>query len=166
MNDLVYLVRNATLPVEHAGAVVTAHVCNDAGGWGRGFSGQLSKRYPEAERAYRRKHRESGVALGATLLVPAERRQGLFVANMIAQAGYGPSRQPRIRLDALTECLACIRARMSSIPGYVVQMPRIGSGYGGGDWCAIAGVVRGVFAPAGIQVYVCDLTPLPMTTYA
>jgi hypothetical protein len=34
------------------------HICNDLGGWGSGFVVPLGKRYPEAEAAYRKWHRE------------------------------------------------------------------------------------------------------------
>lgn len=35
------------------GSKIIAHVCNDLGGWGKGFVLAISKRWPEPERAYR-----------------------------------------------------------------------------------------------------------------
>ncbi|TGN76338.1 hypothetical protein E5083_14125 [Streptomyces bauhiniae] len=48
--EIVYIRGDATAPCAE-GARVIAHVCNDIGGWGRGFVSALSKRWPEPEAA-------------------------------------------------------------------------------------------------------------------
>jgi hypothetical protein len=47
---------DATAP-QGTGPKVIAHVCDDMGGWGKGFVVALSKRWPEPEAAYQRWHR-------------------------------------------------------------------------------------------------------------
>jgi hypothetical protein len=48
MNAIDYRTGDATDPVGE-GARIICHVCNDIGGWGRGFVVALSKRWPEPE---------------------------------------------------------------------------------------------------------------------
>lgn len=47
-----YLKGDATKPIGEGNKVIV-HVCNDVGGWGRGFVLALSKRWAEPERKYR-----------------------------------------------------------------------------------------------------------------
>ncbi|MGA3490465.1 hypothetical protein ACK8GG_20940, partial [Micromonosporaceae bacterium DT55] len=47
---------DATSP-QAKGRKVIAHICNDLGGWGKGFVLAISRRWPEPERDYRAWHR-------------------------------------------------------------------------------------------------------------
>ena len=165
-----YRVGDATRPPEGPGSKIIAHVSNDAGGWGRGFVVSLSRRWPEPERAYREWHKTNEsphkvtgrFALDESQLVSVEgsrQIQGtetsgaIAVLNMIAQAGFGPSDEPRIRYPALALCLRHLD-RFASDRGASVHMPRIGCGLAGGDWGRVAALVtRLVSAP----VFVYDL---------
>ena len=75
---------DATNP--HAkGPKIIAHVCNDLGGWGKGFVMAISRRWPEPGHAYRQWHHEragNDFSLGATQLVQVQ--PDIWVANMIA----------------------------------------------------------------------------------
>ncbi|MFI2203484.1 Appr-1-p processing protein [Streptomyces sp. NPDC020192] len=67
MSGITYIRGDATVPLAK-GTKVIAHVCNDIGGWGKGFVLALSRRWPEPERAYRAWHRDrarNDFALGA-----------------------------------------------------------------------------------------------------
>ncbi|MET0417506.1 MAG: Appr-1-p processing protein, partial [Actinoplanes sp.] len=78
---------DATSP-QAKGPKVIAHVCNDIGGWGKGFVVAVSRHWPEPERAFRRWHREragNDFGLGATQLVQV--RPDIWVANMVGQRG-------------------------------------------------------------------------------
>ena len=39
--------------IEIAGPAAIVHICNDLGHWGAGFTKSLSKKWPQAEKAYR-----------------------------------------------------------------------------------------------------------------
>ena len=67
-----YIKGDATCP-QAAGVKVIAHVCNDRGGWGRGFVLALSKRWEEPERAYREWSKEKNFNLGAIQLVQVDK---------------------------------------------------------------------------------------------
>ncbi|HJK89231.1 MAG TPA: hypothetical protein RMH85_21120 [Polyangiaceae bacterium LLY-WYZ-15_(1-7)] len=55
--DIDYVVGDATRPGGD-GPKIIVHVCNDVGGWGRGFVTALSKRWAAPEEAYRAWYRE------------------------------------------------------------------------------------------------------------
>jgi hypothetical protein len=57
MIDIQYLKGDATCP-QSAGVKIICHVCNDLGGWDKGFVLALSRRWPEPEEAYRTWYRE------------------------------------------------------------------------------------------------------------
>ncbi|SDK15684.1 hypothetical protein SAMN05421806_10553 [Streptomyces indicus] len=100
---------DATCP-QAKGPKIVAHVCNDIGGWGKGFVLALSRRWPEPERDYRRWHREradNDFGLGAVRLVRVQ--PDVHVANMIGQRGIRTgSAGPPIRYDAVRRCLEAL----------------------------------------------------------
>ena len=51
------------------GNKVIAHICNDGGGWGKGFVLAVSARWPEPEREYR-KAVPGGLTLGSIQPIP------------------------------------------------------------------------------------------------
>src|SRR6188768_1481195 len=125
MSPIAYLRGDATLP-QTAGHVIICHVCNDAGGWGKGFVMAVSKRWREPEAAYRswfaeRKHNDFG--LGSVQLIQVEAEK--WVANMVAQVGTRPHNgKPPIRYDAVAACLAIVSAHAVRLDASV-HMPRI-----------------------------------------
>lgn len=50
MSEITYLRGDATAP-HGKGVKLIVHVCNDLGGWGKGFVLALSRRWPEPEAA-------------------------------------------------------------------------------------------------------------------
>lgn len=146
-----YVIGDATEP--QAERVIIAHVVNNRGGWGAGFSGALSKRYPEAEAIYRS---FTSRKLGKIqTLYPSEH---VAIVNMIAQNGYKSAANPvPLSYPALTLCLrevAKIKALIEAFYNgqeFVVQMPRIGAGLAGGDWERIESSIN-TFLPEAIIV--------------
>jgi O-acetyl-ADP-ribose deacetylase (regulator of RNase III) len=133
-SEIEYVVGDATLP-QGRGPRIIAHVCNDAGGWGKGFVLPLSRRWPGPETAYRSWYREratSGFALGAVQFVPVD--EDVLVANMIGQHGYRPSAgPPPVRYSAIGTALATLGEKALDLSA-TVHMPRIGCGLAGGRW--------------------------------
>lgn len=160
MKLITYTTGDATAP-EGTGAKVLAHVCNDAGGWGRGFVLSITRRWPEPERRYRQWARSGeldGVpfALGRMQLVQVD--EDLAVANIIGQRDYGrtPGAPPPIRYDALRQALRELRARALEL-GASVHMPRIGCGLAGGRWELIEPIIVEELCAHDISVTVYDL---------
>src|SRR5262245_2849542 len=137
MAEIAYLKGDATSP-QAAGVKMICHVCNDLGGWGKGFVVAVSKRWKEPEADYRAWHksgRAGGFELGAVQFVQVE--PYIWVANMIGQRGMkAGSGGPPIRYDAVGSCLAKVAEKAREL-GASVHMPRIGCGLAGGKWSEI-----------------------------
>ena len=151
------IVRGDATSPQAKGPKLIAHVCNDLGGWGKGFVLAVSRRWPEPERDYRRWHRErasNDFALGAVQVVQV--RPDTWVANMIGQHGMRRgSAGPPIRYDAVERCLATL-AKHATEMAASVHMPRIGCGLAGGTWTRIGPLVEAALCARDI--------PVPSTT--
>lgn len=137
---ITYAIGDATQPATQP--AVIAHVVNDVGGWGAGFSGAVSKRWPEVEPKYRRWYRTGRppFALGRVQILDVE--SGLWVANMIAQQGIGwHDGEPPIRYGALVNCLRAV-AFFAQNQHASIHMPRIGCGLAGGRWEQVGPLVE------------------------
>ena len=91
MSGIEYVRGDATAP-QGKGVKLIAHVCNDLGGWGKGFVLAISRRWPEPEAAYRRWHRErsgNDFGLGAVQYVQVEPICGW--RTWWGSGGYGPA---------------------------------------------------------------------------
>ncbi|GAA2232083.1 MULTISPECIES: macro domain-containing protein [Kitasatospora] len=152
-----YLRGDATAP-QGKGVKVIAHVCNDLGGWGKGFVVALSRRWPAPEAAYRRWHRErsgNDFGLGAVQLVQVERY--VWVANLIGQRGTrtGRSTGAPVRYEAVDSALARLGEHALRL-GASVHMPRIGCGLAGGRWELVEPLVTARLTDRGVPVTVYD----------
>lgn len=159
--ELFYGLGDATLPMGDSPCII-AHICNDIGGWGKGFVQPLGRRYPEAEAQYRAWFRcktDPPFTLGQVQFVAVAPQ--VWVANMIAQHGIGrQGPMPPIRYEALRECLGYVRAFAQAQSAFV-QMPRVGCGLAGGKWEIVSNIVEEELVSHGLFVLVLDL---PVTT--
>jgi O-acetyl-ADP-ribose deacetylase (regulator of RNase III) len=156
MTAIQYLQGDATLP-QAEGNKIIAHICNDVGGWGKGFVLAVSRRWREPETAYRQWYADragNDFGLGAVQLVQVEPH--MWVANMVGQRGLKATREgPPIRYAAVRECLqkladfACERSAS-------VHMPRIGCGLAGGRWQHVEPLIESCLSSRDIDVYVYD----------
>lgn len=142
------------------GPWVLAHVCNDAGGWGKGFVLALSRHWPEPEAAYRQWSRgrsSAGTKFELGRIQPVRVDEGHWVVNMIAQHGYASRTNPvALRYDALADCLGKV-ASWAGAHDAGVRMPRIGCGLAGGSWDEIEPLIERMLVANGIGVRVYDL---------
>lgn len=153
-----YIQGDATSP-QAKGTKIICHICNDLGGWGKGFVLAVSKRWPGPEKDYRLWHRErskNDFKLGELKLIQVEKY--IYVANMIAQRGIktGSNGAP-IRYDAVERCLEILAERSLDLDASV-HMPRIGCGLAGGKWEKIETLIDRTLLSRGVAVYVYDYT--------
>ena len=149
-----YLTGDATKPIGD-GRKIIAHICNDKGGWGKGFVLAVSKRWKEPEVQYREwfKNNEA-FDLGEIQVVIVEK--GLSVANMIAQKGMGATNGvPPIRYEALKKCLEELYA-VAKEQNASVHMPRIGCGLAGGKWDIVQEIINEKLTAKGVNVWIYD----------
>ena len=156
MATIRYVRGDATQP-QAKGNRIIAHICNDLGGWGKGFVLAVSKRWPEPEQAYRAWHRgrsKNDFALGAVQIVPVER--SIWVANLIAQRGMKTgSNGPPVHYEAVRTCLRKLAIESVRLEASV-HMPRIGCGLAGGRWEEIEPIISDELLSQGIEVTVYD----------
>ncbi|MGG2459940.1 macro domain-containing protein [Streptomyces sp. RGM 3693] len=153
---IAYVKGDATAP-QGKGVKVIVHVCNDLGGWGKGFVLALSRRWPEPERVYRRWHREragNDFGLGAVQLVPVG--EHVWVANVVGQRGIRTgSKGVPVRYEAIAAGLGRVADKALEL-GASVHMPRIGCGLAGGKWSRVEPLITQRLIGRGVAVTVYD----------
>ena len=154
--EIKYIKGDATTP--HAGGnKIIVHVCNDIGGWGRGFVMALSAKWKEPEMQYREWHKSgSNFRLGEVQFVQVE--DDIWVANMIGQRDIRSDSEgyPPIRYEAVKQALEKV-ATFAMENSASVHMPRIGCGLAGGIWDKLELVIYETIVHSGIHVNVYDL---------
>lgn len=166
-----YVKGDATRPIGN-GTKVLVHVANSVGKWGAGFTGAISKRWREPERAYREWARigthnapiqvgSSTFALGSVQFVSIVNDPSIVVVNMVAQRGLGGTGERVTDLIALHYCMSNVAKKIhewrlqcanDGKPGPTIHMPRIGCGLGGSRWDEVEPLVADAFR--GLDVYV------------
>lgn len=161
MYEIRYVVGDATSPVgDSTHPRIIVHICNDRGGWGKGFVVSLSRRYPVAENSYRQWYAgraTNDFALGAAQFVLVD--TNLYIANVIGQHGYRTENgTPPVRYEAIRAGLQAVATFAQSLgTETTVHMPRIGCGLAGGDWDTVAAIITETLSMADIPVTVYDL---------
>jgi len=155
-------------PVDTGKPMVLPHVVNDAGKWGAGFSGQLSRKYASPELTYRHQANEGVLQLGCIQVIAPPHPPHLMsdalvncnitVVNMIAQSGINgniglvaPIR-PQLRYLALIECMKKVHFQVDRSHADI-HCPRFGSELAGGNWSAIEALIWELWVDQGIDVY-------------
>ncbi|MGW1490353.1 macro domain-containing protein [Streptomyces sp. NPDC002402] len=156
MIEIEYVQGDATTP-RGKGVKLIAHVCNDLGGWGKGFVLAISRRWPGPEAAYRRWHREragNDFGLGAVQYVQVG--PYLWVANMVGQRGMRTgSKGVPVRYEAIDTALGALAEKAAELEASV-HMPRIGCGLAGGKWSRVEPLIAQRLTGRGIPVTVYD----------
>ncbi|MFE1291678.1 macro domain-containing protein [Streptomyces sp. NPDC058751] len=156
MSEIRYVRGDATVP-SIKGVKLIAHVCNDIGGWGKGFVLALSRRWPEPEAAYRAWHRGragNDFGLGAAQFVQVE--PYVWVANLVGQRGIRTgSKGVPVRYEAIDAALGLLADKAVEL-GASVHMPRIGCGLAGGTWARVEPLVTERLVRRGLSVTVYD----------
>ena len=151
-----YEVGDASAPPRGSRAII-AHVCNDLGRWGAGFTRAISHRWPTVEHVYRTDLRLGHVTF-LRVIDFAVHYPCLVVANMVAQRGVGRGVR-RIDDTALATCLRHVQ-ELALRERRPVYMPRIGCGLAGATWSEIEPIVQRHLIdalPSTIDVVVRDL---------
>ncbi|SNR16143.1 macro domain-containing protein [Tenacibaculum jejuense] len=133
MGNIAYVKGDATKPLG-IGNKIIVHVCNDIGGWGKGFVVAISRRWKSPEINFRNWYKsKDGFVLGAVQFVQVE--ENLWIANLIGQHDIkrrGKQNIP-IRYEAIAEGMQSVVQKAKELNASV-HMPRIGCGLAGGKW--------------------------------
>lgn len=151
-----YLKGDATIP-QAKGIKIIAHICNNQGGWGKGFVLALSKKWKQPEKDYRLWHRNranTDFELGNIQLIQVDTY--IYVANMIGQQGIKTgSKGVPVRYPAIQSCLEKL-TKEAQILNASVHMPRIGCGLAGGKWDKIEPLIQSTLIKANVKTIVYD----------
>lgn len=137
--------------------VIIAHVVNNVGAWGKGFTRDLGRRFPLAAEAYKQRHQTRH--LGNVIVVP-----GKYVAvmHMIAQNGLPGKDNPKpLDMDALRRCLMFV-GQTAREWGRSVHMPKIGTGIARGKWSEIRPLIEEEICGRGVRAVVYELAPVTL----
>ncbi|AMO19118.1 macro domain-containing protein [Flavobacterium columnare] len=155
MEKIKYLVGDATQP-EIDGNKIIVHICNDIGGWGKGFVLSISKRWKNPELKYREWfEQKENFTLGEVQFIQVE--EHIWVANLIGQHkiykdenGNAP-----IRYEAISKGLIKV-ADFAVKLNATIHMPRIGCGLAGGSWDKIEPIIQDTLISKEIGTYIYD----------
>lgn len=153
--EISYIKGDATAP-QQSGNKMIVHICNDMGGWGKGFVVAISNRWKAPEKQFREWHKsQDHFKLGEARFVQVE--NDLWVANVIGQHQIYKDEQgnPPVRYEAIRQGLEKTADFALEI-GASVHMPRIGCGLAGGTWDQIEPLIEESLASKGIAVTVYD----------
>ena len=155
MKIINYLKGDATNP-QIKGNKIIIHICNDIGGWGKGFVMAISKRWKKPENEYRKwfQSREN-FNLGEIQTVQVE--EDIWICNMIGQHKTISNSKgiPPIRYEAVEKCLHKLIDEALQLNASV-HMPRIGCGLAGGKWEEIEPIIERTLLENDVEVYVYD----------
>jgi O-acetyl-ADP-ribose deacetylase (regulator of RNase III) len=155
MKDIQYIKGDATSPEGYENKIIV-HVCNDIGGWGKGFVMAISKRWKEPEKQYREWFKsKNDFELGKVQFVQVE--ENLWVANLIGQHKINKDENgdAPIRYNAIEEGLEAV-SDFAKTNNASVHMPRIGCGLAGGKWEMIEPIILKTLSDQDIKVVVYD----------
>jgi len=150
-----YVKGDTTAPIGEGNKIIV-HVCNDVGGWGRGFVLALSNKWKKPEQEYRLWAKSgNNFSLGHVQFVQVE--SSIWVANLIGQRDTKRDREgnPPVRYDAIKKGLAAVSVYAKEINA-TVHMPRIGCGLAGGTRDKIEPCITETLSNSGIEAVVYD----------
>lgn len=150
-----YVIGDATNP-QVEGNKIIVHICNDIGGWGKGFVMAISKRWKKPEQQYREWFKSNDkFSLGQVQFVEVE--EGFWVANLIGQHKINKDENGNapIRYDAILLGLETV-GEFANEKGATIHMPRIGCGLAGGTWDKVEPLIIKSLIEKDIEAYVYD----------
>jgi O-acetyl-ADP-ribose deacetylase (regulator of RNase III) len=131
-----------------------AHVVSDrAHAFGPGVASALGNHFRNLRESYRNWTIASPENLRLGNVHTIEVEEGTWVSSMVAQEGFGPANEPRIRYHALTDCLHKIAKKAAQLDASI-HVPRIGAGQAGGSWPVVADLLDREVCRAGVPVTV------------
>ena len=142
---------DATRP-QGEGQKIIVHICNDIGGWGKGFVLALNNRWFTPKKEYQHWHRrKKGFKLGAIQMVRVE--EDISVCNLIGQRDiYTKNGVKPIRYAAVRKGLTLLAEQAKSM-GASVHMPLIGCGLAGGSWAKMRPIIEEALSDLDVTVY-------------
>jgi len=149
--------RGSALEPRDGGKQIVAQIVNDkTANWGAGFARAVRDKYPPAQKDFKEWSALNPESFKLGNIHTSVVSNELCIVSMIAQHGYGESTKPRIRYAALRQCLHQLK-EVALTRGAQVHMPRIGTGYAGGNWAYILEIIDEILVRNGVEVTIYTL---------
>jgi hypothetical protein len=153
----VNFLRGNALEPRGTGTWMIAQIVNDkTPNWGAGFARAVRDKYPLVQKDFKEWAALNPESFKLGNIHTSVASSELYVVSMVAQHGYGESTKPRIRYMALRECLYQLK-EVALDRGAQVHIPRIGTGYAGGNWGYILELIDEILVRNGIEVTIYTL---------
>lgn len=157
MKAIQYLKGDATAPTLPGNKII-AHICNDAGRWGKGIVLTISKRWKEPEASFRSWFASGeNFELGKVQFVQVS--TDTWVANIIGQHNVASKKNmnmvPPVRYEAIAAGLRAV-GDFALAHNATVHMPRIGCGLAGGTWDRVEPLIQESLSDNDVAAYVYD----------
>ena len=145
-------IRGDALEPRGNGRKIIAQIVNDkTPNWGAGFARAVRNKYPLIQKDFKEWAVSHPSEFSLENIHESFISDDLSIVHMIAQHGYGKSAKPRIRYAALRDCLYHLKD-IALIKRAGVHMPRIGTGYAGGNWSYILELIDEILVKNGVDV--------------
>lgn len=140
------------------GPKIIAHVVNNIGAWGKGFTAALHRYFPSIKMDYLldKDSQKRDYLLGTNIYTNIY--DSVYVANMIAQDGLPCSKNPQpLRYSALIQCMIGVEefAELNKLKD--IHCPKFGSGLAGGNWKVIKKLIEEIWIENGLNITVYQL---------
>ena len=154
-DDINYIKGDATQPISDGNKIIV-HICNDIGGWGKGFVLAVSKRWIEPEKKYREWFKnQDNFSQGQVQFVQVE--PDIWVANLIGQHKIYKDESGNVPIRYEWVLAGLEKVGQFAIENIAtVHMPRIGCGLAGGNWDKIEPLINETLTAKNIGVTVYD----------
>lgn len=133
---------------------ILIHICNNKGGWGKGFVTALSNKWEQPETLYRECFKLKFCnCLGDVQICQIG---SIYVINMVAQDGYRTQGNPHpLNYYALSNCLTKLQdwIKIAKLEAPIIFCPKIGTGLAGGDWNVIEKLLLKYLNEIDLNVY-------------
>ncbi len=149
-------IRGSVVEPRESSAIIAFIVNDKTPNWGGGLSLEIRRKWPSAQEHFRAWAKTNPATFKLGNIFEASVSEGTVLAALIAQSGYGPSVRPRIRYQALRECLLKLGETASS-KHYSVHLPKIGTGLSSGRWEIVEELLDETLVSQGIPVLVYTL---------
>lgn len=138
---------------------IIAHGCNAQGVMGAGVAKLIKEKFPYAYDYYRRAvedwmafNPDNRSMLGCVF--PTGREAGpTVIFNCITQLGFGYQPFRYVSYDAIDDCMKNVAGLLFSMGESQISMPKIGSGFGGGNWEVIEEIIKHRLEKFTVNVY-------------
>ena len=120
------------------------HGCNAKGVMGAGVALQIKEHFPLAYSSYRDDYMSHGLNLGEIIVVPARSpfdAKMKYILNAVTQLSYGKDAK-FVDYPTIKSVIQSVDCMVQPLGIDSVAMPKIGAGYGGGDWEIISQIIE------------------------